>query len=84
MAWKGRIAQKTSDQNSGTFTLDIDFYDDENPRVMIVRRQVSVPTSATRAEILILVRGEGVRERAKATDLKTLDAKIDAGDEVAV
>lgn len=84
MAWKGKVAKKTSDQASGTFTLDIDFYNDVNPAVMIVRRTVTVPASVTLAEILILVRGEGVRERAKFNDLKALDAKINVGDEVPV
>ncbi len=84
MAWKGKIAKKTSGQAAGTFTLDIDFYDDANPAVMIVRRTVTVPSSASLAEIQILVRSEGVRERSKFNDLKAIDGKINVGDEVVV
>lgn len=84
MAWKGKVASKTSDQGSGTLTLDIDFYDDTNPAVMLVRRQIPVPAGATPTEIRQLVKDAGVKERSKANDLKTLDAKISVGDEVVI
>lgn len=84
MAWKAKVAQKTSDQNSGTFTLAIDFYDTADPATMIVRREITVPASATLAEIQVLVRAEGVRERTKFNDLKVLDGRINVGDEVVV
>ena len=84
MAWKGKVASKKLDQLSGTFTLEIDFYDDVDPATMIVRRQVSVPASFTLAEIQVLVRADGMRERAKFNDLKALDGRIAVGAEVTV
>jgi hypothetical protein len=84
MAWKGRVAGKRADQASGTFALAIDFYDDANPAVIIVRRDVVVPSSASLPEIQILVRAAGVVERAKFVDLAALDSRIAVGAEVTI
>ena len=84
MAWKGKVAQKRPDQGAGQFALAIDFFDDADPLVIIVRRDVVVPSSATLAEIQILVRATGVLERAKFNDLAGLDARIAVGVEVTV
>jgi hypothetical protein len=84
MAWKGKVAQKVGDQDAGQFRLAIDYYDTAAPGVMIVRRDVVVPASATLAEIQILVRATGVLERAKFNDLAGLDGRIAVGDEVTV
>lgn len=84
MAWKGKVAAKRPDQASGTFALAIDFFDDADPLTMIVRRDVVVPSTASLAEIQILVRGAGVVERAKFNDLKTLDGRIAVGAEVTI
>lgn len=84
MAWKGKVAAKRGDQSAGQFALAIDYYDDTDPLVVIVRRDVVVPSSATLAEIQILVRAVGVVERAKFNDLKALDGRITVGTEVAV
>lgn len=84
MAWKGKVASKRGDQAAGQFSLGVDFYDTVDPLVVIVRRDVVVPASATLAEIQILVRAAGVLERAKFNDLKSLDSRIAVGDEVTV
>lgn len=84
MAWKGKVAAKTGNQDGGQFTLAIDYYDTVDPATMIVRRDIVVPSSASLAEIQILVRAAGVLERAKFNDLNALNARIQVGDEVNV
>lgn len=84
MAWKGKVAAKRLDQSAGQFALAIDYYDTADPATMIVRRDVVVPSSATLAEIQILVRATGVVERAKFNDLAALNGRIAVGDEVTV
>lgn len=84
MAWRGKVAAKRADQESGTFTLAIDFYDTDRPAEVIVRRDIAVPATASPAELQALVRAEGVRERAKFNDLAALNARVNVGDEVAV
>ena len=84
MAWRGKVAAKRTDQATGMFALAVDFYDDATPANVIVRRDIVVPATATPAEVQILVRAEGVRERAKYSALAALDGRIDVGDEVTV
>jgi hypothetical protein len=84
MAWKGKVAKKTLDQGPGQFTLTVDFYDDANPTIMIARRDVVVPIAATLAEIQLLVRAEGVRERAKSNYLAVLDGRIPLDAEITI
>ncbi len=84
MAWKGRVAAKRSDQAGGSFTLEIDFYDDVDPAVMIVRRTVIAPISATLVELVALVRDAGAQERAKFVALKAVVARVPDGYEVTV
>lgn len=84
MAWRARVVGKSADQRSGTFTLDIEFFDDVDPSTVISRLPVRIPTGYTLGEIQAEVRSQGASERAKFNMLAALDARISVGQEISV
>lgn len=84
MAWKARVAKKTTDQPAGVFTLDIEFFDDADPAAVISRKPLSLPYGVTLAEIQTIVKAEGAVERAKFNALQNLDSKIGVGAEISI
>jgi hypothetical protein len=78
------VAKKTIEQPTGTFTLDVEFFDDTDPALVLVRKPVSVPVGYSVQEIQLEIRVAGARERAKFEALKTLDARITVGQEISI
>lgn len=84
MAWKARVADKQLNPAAGTLTLDVDYFDDQQPGTVIVRHSLVFPPHATLAEMQSEVVNVGRQERAKRQALETLSARVSVGTEVAI
>ena len=84
MAWKARVARKATDQTTGMFKLDVEFFDDSEPARVVSRRALCLSCDLTAQEIQDKVRGAAAEERAKFAALRSLDTRFPLGSEISV